>query len=363
MIRVLRRTARTLLNALQPPPSHVDWSIFFIVTFEVASGLISFVHVSPASWPWFWAHRIAGLTLIALLAFKFIRVRDRVLDPGQWERSTHVSVLAGIVAIGASLTGVVWVLGVDIRVARWTLLSIHVGLGLVLLPLVGLHLGTRFRPPSTDTFDRRRTSLKFIFLLLVGTVVYRMQEVLNDLLGLHGATRRVTGSHPRQGSGNSAFPITSWVADDPEPIDPAEWSLTVQGQVESPTEIEHGDLHHDDERRALLDCTSGWYTIQRWRGIRVADLLDEVDPHEDAQFVRFVSITGYRWSLPIDEARDALLATHVGNERLSHGHGAPLRLVAPGRRGFQWVKWIERVDVRRRADPAQWLVTLISGFD
>ena len=40
-----------------------------------------------------------------------------------------------------------------------------------------------------------------------------------------------------------------------------------------------------------------------------------------------------------------LLATHVGDEPLSPGHGAPVRLVAPGRRGFQWVKWIDRIEV------------------
>jgi DMSO/TMAO reductase YedYZ molybdopterin-dependent catalytic subunit len=65
----------------------------------------------------------------------------------------------------------------------------------------------------------------------------------------------------------------------------------------------------------------------------------------------------------VAEAREALLATHVGGERLSHGHGFPLRLVAPGRRGFQWVKWVERVEVRERGDPAQWVVTLVSGLD
>ncbi len=34
----------------------------------------------------------------------------------------------------------------------------------------------------------------------------------------------------------------------------------------------------------------------------------------------------------------ALLATHIGEEPLSHEHGFPLRLVAPCRRGFEWVK-------------------------
>lgn len=115
------------------------------------------------------------------------------------------------------------------------------------------------------------------------------------------------------------------------------------------------------ERRATLDCTSGWYAIQDW-GVRVGDVLDAAGVADEARWVRFESVTGYRWSLPLPEVRDALLATHVGDRPLSHGHGAPVRLVAPGRRGFQWVKWVRRIEVRRRADPAQWVATLISGF-
>jgi DMSO/TMAO reductase YedYZ molybdopterin-dependent catalytic subunit len=72
-------------------------------------------------------------------------------------------------------------------------------------------------------------------------------------------------------------------------------------------------------------------------------------------------VTGYRWSFPLAEARDFLLATHVGGERLSHGHGFPLRLVAPQRRGFQWVKWVTRIELRRRRDASQYLATLVSG--
>jgi Oxidoreductase molybdopterin binding domain len=41
-----------------------------------------------------------------------------------------------------------------------------------------------------------------------------------------------------------------------------------------------------------------------------------------------------------------LLATHVGDRPLSAGHGFPLRLVAPGRRGYWWVKWVDRVELR-----------------
>jgi DMSO/TMAO reductase YedYZ molybdopterin-dependent catalytic subunit len=61
--------------------------------------------------------------------------------------------------------------------------------------------------------------------------------------------------------------------------------------------------------------------------------------------VAVVSVTGHRWWFPLDEARGMLLGTHVGGEPLAPAHGYPVRLVAPGRRGFQWVKWVGRLDV------------------
>ena len=54
----------------------------------------------------------------------------------------------------------------------------------------------------------------------------------------------------------------------------------------------------------------------------------------------------------MEEAGRYLLATHVGDEPLSHGHGFPLRLVAPGKRGFEWVKWVESIEVN---ESPKWL--------
>jgi len=108
-----------------------------------------------------------------------------------------------------------------------------------------------------------------------------------------------------------------------------------------------------DELTATLDCTGGFYSAQRWRGMRVGRLLERAGPLADVGWVRFVSVTGYRWSLPLAEARDALVATGVGDEALVHAHGAPLRLVAPGRRGFEWVKWIVAVEALTSPDLGQ----------
>ncbi|MDZ5811449.1 molybdopterin-dependent oxidoreductase [Halorubrum sp. AD140] len=370
-----RARLRDVAERLEPPPRAVDWSLFAFVAAEVATGLVSFTVGVPEGWPLFWLHRALGLAIIALLAWKLARVRRRLTDPSRWRRSTALSVLTLVAALGALSTGIVWVVGLDVRISHWTLLSVHVGFGLALLPLVAAHAATRFRLPRRVDFERRRTAVRYAVLLAAGAATYRLQQGVGDLLDTGGADRRFTGSQPREGDGNGAFPITSWVADDPDPIDRDGYRLRVDGLVSDPVELTAEELDAGHEREALLDCTSGWYTVQEWGGIRIGDLLDAAggvdaggsgdagDSDRDPAYVRFTSVTGYRWSLPLDEAEDALLATHVGGERLSHGHGAPARLVAPDRRGFQWVKWVTRVEVRSEYDVGQWVVTLVSGFD
>ncbi|WP_138005094.1 molybdopterin-dependent oxidoreductase [Halalkalirubrum salinum] len=359
---------RAAVAAIEPPPRLVDWSLFLALCVEVVTGLVSFTIGTPDGWPIFWIHRIVGLTIVALVAFKLARVRYRLTDSRHWQPSTLLSVLTAIAAIGALATGIVWVFGADVRLSHWTLLSVHVGFGLALFALLLPHMWTRFRPPRRVDLADRRAVLQYAGLLIGGAIVYRGQEAVNAVAETTGSKRRFTGSYPRTGEGNGSFPVTSWVADDPEPIDTDEWTLSIDGLVGEPIAIGYDELTGERERqteqRALLDCTSGWYTEQSWRGRRVGELIDAAGGSTtNGKWVRFVSVTGYRWSLPIDEARETLIATHVGGDRLNHGHGAPARLVAPGRRGFQWVKWVTRIEVRERNDPAQWIVTLISGFE
>jgi hypothetical protein len=336
----------------------VDWSILACVLVEAVTGLVSLGAGAAAQWPLFWVHRVVGLALVVLLFFKLRRVKPR-LRRDRWDRATPLSILTAVVALAAISTGAAWLLGVDADVGFWTLLNVHIGLGLLLVPLVALHLRARYRPVRRTDFEGRRTALQYGALLVGGALVVRAQELANDAVGGRGATRRFTGSKPVEGEG---FPVTSWVADDPDPVDADDWRLRVDGLVDSPLDRSAETLSTDDERRALLDCTSGWYTVEDWRGVPLGRLLEEASVDPSARWVTVHSVTGYRWSFPLDEAHGFLLATHVDGDRLSHGHGFPLRLVAPDRRGFQWVKWVTRVEVRRRRDASQYVATLVSGI-
>jgi DMSO/TMAO reductase YedYZ molybdopterin-dependent catalytic subunit len=350
-----------------PPPAVVDWGLLATVLVATVTGLVSLVS-STGSTAWlFVLHGLAGLWLVALLAWKLRRVASRLT--GTWTRETVVSVALAVTTLGALATGVYWVHAglVSVFGGFWTLMNVHAALGVLVVPLLAWHLRHRFRYPTREVVTERRTAMQVGATLAAGALVWRLQATANALGGLPGADRRFTGSKETGSGEGNAFPVTAWVADDPDPVDVAAYELAVEGQVNTALALDATDLGLDSgpdaTARALLDCTSGWYSVHDWGGVRVGDLLDEAGVADDAAWVRFRSVTGYRWSLPLEEARDALLATHVDGDRLAHGHGAPVRLVAPGRRGFQWVKWVDAVEVRRHRDPGQWVATLVSGFD
>ncbi|MEF8853315.1 MAG: molybdopterin-dependent oxidoreductase [Haloarculaceae archaeon] len=368
---------------LEPGPRVVDASLLVAVVVLLATGVASLVSGRPTGAWVFDVHVVAGLATVVLLAWKLRRVRHRVA-PDRLDATRGISVLLAVVASAALATGIWWVFGGRLDLGPWGLLNLHIGLGLLVPVLLVVHLRRRFALPRREAVTDRRNALRYAAVLGTGAVAWRAQEATNAVLDTAGAKRRFTGSRETGSDDGNGFPVTSWVADDPDPVDEHEWTLSVSGRVATPLELTHeevtpgGDgagggkadgaaaesaVDPGAERRALLDCTSGWYSEHDWRGVRVGDLLDAADPTEGAAWVQFRSVTGYRWSLPVEEARDALLATRVDGDALSHGHGAPMRLVAPGRRGFQWVKWVEDVRVTRRRGLGEWIAVFVSGLD
>jgi Oxidoreductase molybdopterin binding domain len=344
-------------------PRLTDWNIAFAAVIAFTTGVVSLVSGHEQEWFIFFLHGIVGFWLLLLLWGKLRRVWPRIIHPRRWDRRTVYGLLALLFVTLALGSGIWWVAGGELYFAGFNLLNWHIGLGFVLTTVIVIHMFARAkRLRKRDVFGRRQ-ALRFSALLLGGVALWPAQQLTESALNLSGARQRFTGSRESGSYAGNAFPTSSWVADQPRPIDAQAWRLSLGGAVATPRDFSYEELAAGgDDLEATLDCTGGFYSTQRWRGIRIGRLLEQVNLHKDAQYVSFISVTSYRWSMPLEEARTALLATHIGEEPLSHEHGFPLRLVAPGRRGFEWVKWIKQIEVLTEPDVGQVVSIFSSSF-
>ena len=161
------------------------------------------------------------------------------------------------------------------------------------------------------------------------------------------------------------------------PVDPATWSLSVEGEVVEPLRLTLSEILALPKRAipATLECAgnnrtdldplpagnrfqSGAISTAIWAGVPLRLVLERASVKTTAKEVLFegadwgepepdVPTTSYRRSLPVEAALDpdVLLAYKMNGEPLSEEHGCPLRVVVPGWYGMASVKWLRRIRV------------------
>jgi DMSO/TMAO reductase YedYZ molybdopterin-dependent catalytic subunit len=322
--------------------------LLVVLVVTLVSGGLAFAAGTGWARPVVVGHGLAGLAVLVLAPWKSVIVRRglaRRSGPGRW-----VSVAFGIMVLLAVAAGLAHATGLLITVGPVSAMQVHVGAALVAAPLLAWHTAAR-------GVRARRTDLSRRALLRAGAVaggaglLLLAVEGATRLAGLPGARRRFTGSLPVSGSlpaggargvDPGQIPVTQWLDDRVPVLDPDSWRLRVRvgGATRDWTYQELAGF--GDRVEAVLDCTGGWYAPARWEGVRLDRLLPAGGTGGS---VVVVSRTGYRRRLPLADAGSLLLATRLQGRPLSAGHGFPARLVAPGRRGFWWVKWVTSIEV------------------
>lgn len=281
------------------------------------------------------AHGLFGLAVVLLVPWKTVIVRRAT--------ALRVASVALIVLITVCITsglvevfmgyGVLW---------RLSPMQIHVGSAALAAPLLVWHILRHRRQRLRRVDLSRRTLLRTGALAAGVAAMYGTLEGLGRLAGSASASRIATGSHYLN---PSAIPATTWLFDQ-IPALGANHRVQVAG-----TELTVSDLRSRGTTvAARLDCTSGWYTEAEWTAVSLADLLP-AEQLAAAASIEVISVTGYHRRFPAGEAGSLYLATDYQRGPLRPAYGAPVRLVAPQRRGFWWVKWVASV---RLSDVPAW---------
>jgi len=139
-------------------------------------------------------------------------------------------------------------------------------------------------------------------------------------------------------------------------VNTAEWRLRVEGAVKKPLRLAYADIPAlpGIERKVLLICPGFFANYGRWQGISMPDLLQRAGVNEGVTQVRFSGPEGPYQKVaqyPIQAVRtnQVFLAYGVNGKRLPVKHGFPLRLVAEGYYGYDWVKYVDKVELIEEA--------------
>ena len=317
----------------RPSPRVTNRTLLVLLLLVLLSGLAAWT-VGTADGRWVVVgHGVAGLLVLLLVPWK-----QRIVRTGLARRraTRAASVCLALLTVAALVTGLLHSTGAATAAAGQLMLWWHVAMGFALVPLLAWHAVARRQRLRRTDLDRRLL-LRSGALAATAGGLWLATEGAVRLAGMPGAGRRFTGSY------EVAVPRpTIWLADSRPRHDPATWRLRVT-DADGSRELDLARLQATTSRvRAVLDCTSGWYSEQEWEGVPVAALLRVTGT---AQSLVVTSATGYRRRFPLDEVAGLLLAHAMAGEPLKADHGAPLRLVAPGRRGYWWVKWVDRVEL------------------
>ena len=319
-------------------PRQVDVVLEVLLLGAVASGLTSWALGTSWAKAATVIHAVSGLTILVLAVAKVrgsVRVGMRRRRSSRW-----LSVGFGFLVVATIALGVAHATGVWFGVGYWSALWTHFLAAFVLLPLFVWHVVSRpVRPKLTD-LDRRAV-LRAGSALAVGAVVYGAQEVVVRVTGLAGGSRRATGSHEVGSFYPTRMPSVSWINDEaPASTDAANWHLDVLGERVDVAEL----ATLTTPVIAALDCTGGWWSEQSWDAVPLRSLVGK----SSARSINVGSITGYSRLYPLSDIGELYLAVGYGGQPLRRRHGAPVRLVAPGRRGPWWIKWVVTVELDER---------------
>ncbi|MGD0329579.1 MAG: molybdopterin-dependent oxidoreductase [Nitrososphaeria archaeon] len=204
---------------------------------------------------------------------------------------------------------------------------------------------------------QRNVSVKRLPFLLVIIVIVAAAAILGYYTTV-GSTTKLNTSEITDYQGQKL----SSISDEPEVsikgtqyINQSTYRLVVTGLVDKNLTLTYDEVisrYTAYEKVVTLNCVEGWSVTMLWQGFLIKDLLADAGVKSNATIVIFYGYDNYSDSLPIDyiNSNNIMIAYKMNNVTISPENGWPFQVVAEGKWGYKWVKWITKIEVSNNTD-------------
>jgi DMSO/TMAO reductase YedYZ molybdopterin-dependent catalytic subunit len=139
------------------------------------------------------------------------------------------------------------------------------------------------------------------------------------------------------------------------------WKLKIGGMVARPATLDWPAFKAlpQTKTRSDMHCVTTWSRYDNdWTGVATRELLELVQPRDEAKFVMLRSYDGYTTNLPLaDFASEAAMIVHSWDGKpLTRSHGGPARLLIPHLYLWKSAKWLSGIDFLGADKPGFWEV-------
>ncbi|NCG18210.1 MAG: molybdopterin-dependent oxidoreductase [Rhodobacterales bacterium] len=169
----------------------------------------------------------------------------------------------------------------------------------------------------------------------------------------------------------------------PQPqVDPDTWRLIIKNRGEEVLSISQADLlaMESEQVELTLQCIGSRPSHRNignavWGGLPLSELIAALggpEPQESCVELHLIGADAYDASIPVEDYYGApvWVIWEMNGEPLSFDHGAPARLLVPGRYGIKNLKWIEEINYSDTVIEAFWDLSgwshlapyLVNGF-
>ncbi len=198
--------------------------------------------------------------------------------------------------------------------------------------------------------SRRRFLERVPGLALGGLALLVIVRVLRDTAG-GGVQRSRSGELTPEVTPNDEYYVVAKNLIDTN-VEQNTWRLKVGGETHQTLSLSYADMltFPSQQQYTTMQCISNevggeLMSNALWKGVPLKTVLEKAGPLDGVAFVKFKSADDYSECLPLDFAmRDAtMLAYEMNGVPLPAKHGAPLRLLSPGKYGMKHPKWITEI--------------------